>query len=133
MVFVDALLSGWVIREAIKLAETVAKRHLFAPSIAAYSQMLIYYLINSALLLSLRTKTPFFARGLKLCKTLLLFEFAQKPARGVAFRALPEFALRADFEYATLVYEDDAVGAFADAGWAVGAEDEGVFAAIVFE
>ena len=42
----------------------------FRPSIAAYSQMLIYYLINCALLPSWEQKYPFFARGLKLCKTL---------------------------------------------------------------
>ena len=32
--------------------------------------MLIYYLINSALLPSWEQKNPFFARGLKLCKTI---------------------------------------------------------------
>ena len=32
--------------------------------------MLIYYLINSALLPSWEQKYPFFARGLRLCKTL---------------------------------------------------------------
>ena len=32
--------------------------------------MLIYYFINCALLPSWEQKSPFFARGLKLCKTL---------------------------------------------------------------
>ena len=34
--------------------------------------MLIYYLINCALLPSWEQKSPFFASGLKLCKTLIL-------------------------------------------------------------
>ena len=34
--------------------------------------MLIYYFINCALLPSWEQKSPFFARGLKLCKTLLV-------------------------------------------------------------
>ena len=50
------------------------KKVYFCPSIAAYSQMLIYYYINCALLPSWEQKYPFFAYGLKLCKALGIIE-----------------------------------------------------------
>ena len=43
--------------------------------------MLIYYFINCALLPSWEQKSPFFARGLKLCKTLDLVEFVDDLAQ----------------------------------------------------
>ena len=53
--------------------ETFAKRSIFAPSIAAYSQYANLLLNTLPLLPSWELKIALFARGLKLCKTLYCF------------------------------------------------------------